>query len=1159
MIQAQYSSLLLDQTKDLIWVVNQRLYLVYANKAFVNVTKEVTGEEKKLNEYIFEDKFVYGNKENWTTYYKRGLNGEHFEIEENFYNPISNQVEYSQISFKPIVDENGVIVSVACQSRDVTSFMKSNCEAKKILDASLDVFCTIDKEGFLVHVSAASSSLWGYLPDELQGKAYQDYVLEEDKAKTEEAVKAIMSGQDTRSFINRCTKKDGSIAYNHWSATWDENSNFIYAVARDAKEAIAQEEKLVRSEQRFKALVQGGYDLYAIVDLQGRYMYMSPSSTAIIGIPPEAFIGRDAFEFIHPDDMEQTLSSLKKVSTKGKVIMKPYRAKNQHDEWRWVETVLTNMLNNPAVNGIVINARDITKEVEEKRQLKLLESVITNTKDAVLITEAEPLDEPGPRILYVNEAFTRMTGYKAEEVIGKTPRILQGPKSDKAELAKLSRSLRKWEPCEITTVNYKKSGEEFWINFSVTPVANEKGWYTHWIAIERDVTAQKNKALEKELISSISDIFNESNETELTTCLSNLCEHIVTFGDFDFADIWLPSIDAKRMNQVANYSKSEAGSIFYRETKQITSCSFGEGLPGHVWKNKKTTVWEHVEGKWLSERKLAAKKAGFKAMMGVPLLHKGELIGVLSLGTVKTKSALTKYIDILKKIESAIGSELSRKKIEIELIQIFDFTPDLICVAGFDGYIKRMNPAGLAILGYSLDEVRSRPIVSFIHHQDRFLTKDSRSRLYRGENLENFENRYITKEGKVVWLSWTSASLPEQGVVYAVAKNITEEKNLRELNRQVGKLAKIGSWEFDALNNTIFWSDEVHQIYGTDPQSFVPNVADAINFYREDYRNLALSSFEKCISTQEPYAIEAVIINARNKEVWVQTTAKAEFVDGLCTRVYGSFQDIDDRKQSEIRLQSFSENLPGVVYQYIIHPDGTDSMQFISGMVEKLWGYTTNEVLQNIDLLWDQIKQGGDIEEVRSSIAKSIETKSKWTCRFKIINHTGEIRTHFGSGTPIFFADGTILFHVMVLDITQEAKNEELLEEVTNMARVGSWELDLINQDGDSIYWSPVLRKIVEVDESYNPTLTGGIEFHVGESKERIQKALNLLISDGIEFDEEVLLRTVKGNERWNRCIGKREMVNGKCIRIYGSYQDIHERKTSELELLTAIKKSGGK
>ncbi|WP_332911596.1 PAS domain-containing protein [Algoriphagus boritolerans] len=105
-----------------------------------------------------------------------------------------------------------------------------------------------------------------------------------------------------------------------------------------------------------------------------------------------------------------------------------------------------------------------------------------------------------------------MTGYTAEEVIGKTPRILQGPKSDKDELAKLSKAMRNWEPCEITTLNYKKNGEEFWINFSVTPVADEKGWFTHWIAIERDVTDKKNRELEQDLLSQISLIFNEEKK-----------------------------------------------------------------------------------------------------------------------------------------------------------------------------------------------------------------------------------------------------------------------------------------------------------------------------------------------------------------------------------------------------------------------------------------------------------------------------------------------------------------------------------------------------------------------------------------------------------------------------------------------------------------------
>ena len=156
--------------------------------------------------------------------------------------------------------------------------------------------------------------------------------------------------------------------------------------------------------------------------------------------------------------------------------------------------------------------QDITKQKTEEQQLKLLESVVTHTNDAILITEAEPLDEPGPRIIYVNEAFTRMTGYTAEEVIGKTPRILQGPKSDTSELKRLSDTMRKWQPCEINTINYKKNGQEFWVNFSVKPIADETGWFTHWIAIERDVTSRVKEELELKLFAD--DLYKHNKELQ---------------------------------------------------------------------------------------------------------------------------------------------------------------------------------------------------------------------------------------------------------------------------------------------------------------------------------------------------------------------------------------------------------------------------------------------------------------------------------------------------------------------------------------------------------------------------------------------------------------------------------------------------------------------
>ena len=126
-----------------------------------------------------------------------------------------------------------------------------------------------------------------------------------------------------------------------------------------------------------------------------------------------------------------------------------------------------------------------------EEHLRLLENSIATLNDIVLITEAEPFDEPGPRIVFVNEAFERLTGYTREEVIGKTPRILQGENTQKSELDRIRAALKKWEPVRAEVINYKKNGEEFWLDLNIVPLADANGWYTHWVAVERDITERK--------------------------------------------------------------------------------------------------------------------------------------------------------------------------------------------------------------------------------------------------------------------------------------------------------------------------------------------------------------------------------------------------------------------------------------------------------------------------------------------------------------------------------------------------------------------------------------------------------------------------------------------------------------------------------------------
>lgn len=110
----------------------------------------------------------------------------------------------------------------------------------------------------------------------------------------------------------------------------------------------------------------------------------------------------------------------------------------------------------------------------------------------------------------------------------------------------------------------------------------------------------------------------------------------------------------------------------------------------------------------------------------------------------------------------------------------FELSPDLLCIAGFDGYFKKINPAVSKLLGYSKEELYSRPINDFVFPEDQIFTGKVRKELKKAKPLRNFENRYVTKSGDIVWLSWTSLPIESENLVFAIAKNITHKKRLEE-------------------------------------------------------------------------------------------------------------------------------------------------------------------------------------------------------------------------------------------------------------------------------------------------------------------------------------------------------------------------------------------
>ncbi len=132
----------------------------------------------------------------------------------------------------------------------------------------------------------------------------------------------------------------------------------------------------------------------------------------------------------------------------------------------------------------------------------------------------------------------------------------------------------------------------------------------------------------------------------------------------------------------------------------------------------------------------------------------------------------------------------------------FELSPDLLCIAGYDGFFKKINSSVSKLLGYTMEELYARPINEFVYHEDQPTTRKVREQLIKRTPLLNFENRYVTKSGEIVWLSWTSLPVDDDQLIFAIAKNITHQKRMEaERNALVANLTK-GNKELKELTYT---------------------------------------------------------------------------------------------------------------------------------------------------------------------------------------------------------------------------------------------------------------------------------------------------------------------------------------------------------------------
>lgn len=206
------------------------------------------------------------------------------------------------------------------------------------------------------------------------------------------------------------------------------------------------------------------------------------------------------FDKIHPEDsIKMSIKLYSFIEQKTEKWQDQYRFRCADNTYKYVldRGFLLKDENGKAIRMIGA-IQDITKQKEEEQRLKLLETVITQSKDSIVITEANSNEGKIPNIIYVNPAFSSMSGYASEEIVGKSLNIFNGENSDANELQKLLNAIEHKEECLLETISYKKNKEEYWVRLSMIPIYNIENELSHWISIQRDISVDKKQEKEKE-------------------------------------------------------------------------------------------------------------------------------------------------------------------------------------------------------------------------------------------------------------------------------------------------------------------------------------------------------------------------------------------------------------------------------------------------------------------------------------------------------------------------------------------------------------------------------------------------------------------------------------------------------------------------------------
>ncbi|MFT6969895.1 MAG: PAS domain S-box-containing protein [Roseivirga sp.] len=615
-------------------------------------------------------------------------------------------------------------------------------DVKKLTELSIDIVCTIDHEGNIGYVNPAFSRALGYLKEKLEDKSLFDFIHPDDVEETVAHVRSLVVNKDCIKFENRILCKDQSIKYFSWNVCSIKDENIIYAIGNDITERksilanLSQSSHVLGLSQSIAKV--GGWEL----DLITNELFWTAETYRIHDANAESFDpSADAgLDYYLPESRARLSEALQMARENGEAYDLELQLKTALGRIIDVRTTCKVTVKEGQSIKLTGAFQDITDRKNAEKKLNKAKKKAKESKKylfGIINHIGVPLfvKDNQSRLTLVNDAFCTLFQLSKNDVLGKTLAEKVSPE-EREHFLKIDKEVL-------------KTGQENIVEESMT--LNGNGTRIISTRKERFVDNEGNKFL----VGTIRDITENIKAQEEIKNSEESFSNAFENAPYPIAILNINTGDRIAVNntfsETFGYTKSELleGNIYVKNLCQNQN-DFLNGI----------TI---------------LKKEGSLKQFPLVMNPKSDKIKMM---LVNATRFLTDNNDVFITSFMDITELKEREKTLEQSDRVFNAAIDMFCIAGFDGYFQYLNPEWERTLGWTTEELTSKPWIEFVHPEEKGMTENIKSLIIKGQEIYRFENRYICKDGSIKWLSWNLNPYVGEGIFIGVARDITESKEV---------------------------------------------------------------------------------------------------------------------------------------------------------------------------------------------------------------------------------------------------------------------------------------------------------------------------------------------------------------------------------------------